>query len=1681
MDLLEEIKKIDKKFVDSKFENEILLALTNLFPNLNKNDKEYLLVLTIFTVDLISFKYHFEKKEEYYNQWRQNNYRDIKSVILLLLPFINDENDSYLLKKITDLNQFLYAYNDKYIPFDILKNQRERILSTNFEFGNMGIGLLPRNNNSEKLLDLYENDMKTIYKIIHHNFIGLLKTLDIINGKSYVNWINIIPLNLNDYIDSNIYKSTENRIAEIRNNNSSENIKTILTENLYKYNGLWLGDIYNVLRVRYYEEAKKIKWLFFPYETTNKSIYLIHGLNIMFDLNNIINSNFNNYNDLPLNQQIVFENKVKSTYMNITQNISIIENIELDYTIIRYLLIYIINNTNLHNINNGILKKFKLDDIQENEIKDNNDFTQKDTTKILNITNNDIIECFNLIKTEYLNNLWTFLKTSINDLRETAYYKFLIKDNMIIENNYYYKPFNQMLQNDNFKMNIKNIYNIAKKLSHDVNWNLNNRNFISLTENQQAFVFLSLFSNNTSWLNLNSNMKRQKIGVQYNYNTEITNILSAFKQFVLPIIFEELITMGVLNRFDLALEITNKEILPEKISTRKRKITELIKKRFNTNREKWENSYYYLTNDIYKNLDKIRQEKSNQLSDDDKYDEYNYFNLIAEKQEWMIFYAMDWISQISFFQHYIYHQVMYVTGATGQGKSTQVPKLLLYALKAIDYKSNGKVVCTQPRIAPTTNNAKRIAEELGVPIEQSSNTSKQKIKTKYGYVQYKYQNDSHLDLNNNYFLRIVTDGSLYEEIKENVVMKTKSSINNKYTNTNIYDIIIVDEAHEHNINMDLIIALAKQTCYLNNDVKLIIVSATMDDDEPIYRRYFYDINDNLMQPIKSLTRHPFLPFNKFLPNPMYMDRRYHISPPGETTQYKVDEFYLDYDPIVYENGKINETKSAKMAQNLGYETILDICTKSSSGEILFFANGKGEILEAVEYLNKILPPGNIALPYFAELNSNYKDIIEKIDIKISSIKNKRENIHIEWGENYIEDYSVPNNIYKRSIIIATNVAEASVTINGLAYVVDNGYAKVNKYSPKLNFTKLEVEKISEASRKQRKGRVGRVGDGSVYYMYKRDSRKYIKPKCKITQEDITLKVLELLCEKSLDDIPINDIMNFNRLIINPTTNPNIADFKTKEKNNLIDNGLLELYQNNYSSVEPEHYQPDISENMSSIYFIFNSGQLINNLVDLTGQFYLVHPYEDIIERNINNDIIKYRGIKTNAIDSTEFIYLFTKLINMNLVIDFNAENVLSTSIYNKYKERIFVKTELVKHILQIKTLLSLDNIEDCLTVFTSHSMGCFYEIIELIIFIELLGLKKMTELPNENIDWKNFKDIYGNSNVKSDIIFIYELIKSFKNQFSELLVFNINGSYFKYRFDNIVEDNIDKFKKYNDMGYTEPPKNFDAVLWNKLFTKNRNGELDKDKNKVFRTDKSISDIVNSNLKKYEKQIIKWSNNNYINPKIFLIFLNRLSKFYLSIDFKQIDPNDSLNIKNPLAFASLFKTNFTKVLTTNTIEEKIIRSFMYGRPSQFTFLLGTYNYISILNTQKYFVFFASPYFPNQPTETLTNLSNQLTFYLKYNDLTVDNRNVINGYYLNQVELKWIISALPLFVNPINSFDIEINTVLNYGDIITHYDGYSINMLKKETINLWNKELLVWNSEYAPILQIYYSNIYKSMST
>ena len=104
------------KFINNNLKEKIYIVVRDFFPKLNDNDLKLLQILTTYTVDLISFKYGFIKDNIIYEkQWTQNSCRDIKGIVLLLLPYIDDGNNSYLLNKLTDLNHLLYSQNKRYI------------------------------------------------------------------------------------------------------------------------------------------------------------------------------------------------------------------------------------------------------------------------------------------------------------------------------------------------------------------------------------------------------------------------------------------------------------------------------------------------------------------------------------------------------------------------------------------------------------------------------------------------------------------------------------------------------------------------------------------------------------------------------------------------------------------------------------------------------------------------------------------------------------------------------------------------------------------------------------------------------------------------------------------------------------------------------------------------------------------------------------------------------------------------------------------------------------------------------------------------------------------------------------------------------------------------------------------------------------------------------------------------------------------------------------------------------------------------------------------------------------------------------------------------------------------------------------------------------------------------------
>ncbi len=370
------------------------------------------------------------------------------------------------------------------------------------------------------------------------------------------------------------------------------------------------------------------------------------------------------------------------------------------------------------------------------------------------------------------------------------------------------------------------------------------------------------------------------------------------------------------------------------------------------------------------------------------------------------------------------HQVVIVSGETGSGKTTQLPKICLSIGRgparadAADAtgagntaegkdgqprRQGGLIGHTQPRRIAATSTAKRIAQELGSPVGE--------------HVGYQVRfNDT---MSPGASIKLMTDGILLAETQTDPLLRA-------------YDTIIIDEAHERSLNIDFLLGYLKEILPRRPDLKVIITSATID--------------------AQRFAEH-FGSGGKPAPVIEVSGRLYPVE--------------LRYRPIAEEGGRGDKgsdkggkagdgpPKSAQARERDLYDGIVDAVDELSRlgpGDVLVFLPGEREIREAAEALRKHHPPHTEILPLFARLSVQEQERVFK-----------------------------PSNA--RRIVLATNVAETSLTVPGIRYVVDTGLARVKRYSYRNKVEQLQIEPISQAAANQRAGRCGRVADGVCIRLY----------------------------------------------------------------------------------------------------------------------------------------------------------------------------------------------------------------------------------------------------------------------------------------------------------------------------------------------------------------------------------------------------------------------------------------------------------------------------------------------------------------------------------------------------------------------------------------------------------------------
>jgi hypothetical protein len=1390
--------------------DNIKSVLDGIFPNLNYKDKIIIIDYTTQIIKYIACRFCFDLEEEeiYYKQFNKNNFRDIKSVINLLLPYIDDVNGTYVLhQQVTTLS-------------DIAK---PNITNINYD----------RSLNDDEIYRFSEIDLYINYKLI-------LDTLNVSSNKLYINWLNCLPYTLTKYKESLLWKQSYYfDINKNKFNFIDKDIKDLRCD--FDYYGIHIYDIYNCCNQFLFQHILPIKWLLYEklLHKGDKPLMYIKELTNFFNLELLLNNK---------KWELLSDYEKSNIYENWNNLISSASrsnsNSDSDTGIFNIIHLGIVKQIILHYESYSEYKIFsqKIYNEDEDEDKDkkridskiiSNDYSVniKDDK---NITAEEFIQ---LVNDNYsIDIIYNYLIILINDFNKTWYGKKIIKNNKIIEldiklNN---------ITSDTFYLTYKNIYNFAKRICYN--------NFKYITEARCLDdKTLKEFIENINGVPIFTNVLRLTYKKKYSdseINTLLPDILNnislEIKKILMEIVFESHIIYGLLCKFTPESNITpiyNDDYVRD-----------------------FKNSYYFLTNDKYKNLSCYHNNKI-----------INYFDFLKtdEKLHWYKAFALDWIYQIQFYHRFLNNRLIYVTGATGQGKSTQIPKLLYYATKAFCLVMNPKVISTQPRILPTKENANRISLEMGVPIEVSEG-----INTFLDYIQYNTKEYKH-KYDSKTYIREVIDKILYDELLKEPLLENK------------YNVIIVDEAHEHNINMDLILTLMKSTLYFNNKIRFIITSATIQYDESRYRTYYRHIDDNLLFPCNLNLLNNEL-------DRIVIDRRTHISPPGETTRFKVIENWEEKDP-----------KDYKEAEKIGIKRAIEIAKNNDGkGDVLFFSIGESEIKNICKELNEKLPSHAIALPFYANLPESWKIIAKKPDERKNKLNfDKIKLFDIINGETVEE--SIVNYNYTTVFIVATNIAEASITIGGLNFVIDTGYSKKMPFDIITNIKEAgKPSPITEMNRIQRKGRIGRISDGTIYYTYSENFLKNIEPDYSIKNSDFTINVFKLLTseEDYIDEFLIDE----NKLIMK-TKKKYIEFDKEKDYNDNI--SKIYFFKNNYKYYDirekkKKWFNPQGNKNIRNFDVLKVPRRYIDgkfsfkDIKDEDKEFYLIHPDKiDAYYQNCKNK--KYilttsdkKDIKNNYIQKIlDVTIFFGEIFGQDEDESIPMINTLIHSIAYKCLDDVvkiliwlkIIKLDLSKifnNFNKAKKIIKQSDYSDLLVLLSLEDM---------FVFDHENTIKDITPKKKELqlfIDWMNNSDNNKWFEIPNEYKKIYEYLFNKNTELGEMQ-FNLKFKNIK----NIIKDDliIKYIENYKKMKFSLN----DEYIDNKLLENNNliNGyKIIKElaiELSINKTEIKNHNILKSFFSGYNNNILSCNNKNWIinkeiyNPH-FSHFLSNVNGMYFAI-------------------------------------------------------------------------------------------------------------------------------------------------------------------------------------------------------
>jgi len=1549
----------DFMILDNEFITYVNTVIKNVFIKLVNFEYECLCKYVIIIIDTLAYKFNFSKSNInlFYQQLSQNNNQDIIAITYLLLPYIDDKNSYELfseIKKLADITckkKKNIDLSDKSInPYLISNYQYTRYINNSNKDDNILKKYQPLNEINDYIEYVYTLiDLSISFKLV-------LETIEQINTKLYINWINIVPLTIQDYktdekyINSFYYNKDKKQFVFKHMNNEEQFLfwNLEIDSALRIYNGISAKELFNTIYVYLYLDIYKqgVKWLIYEKQLNKNeqpTTYL-ELINKFIDIKYL----YNNY----LFEDIIDKKKIITQFNIILDDVVTLTN-SMYFEFIKC-LIFKFDNTYC---DKNIKEKYNYDYISYYKKlykKDTSDDDKEDEDFFLDVNignREDFIEKINDFRAKIpMEEIYNFLVNTINIFKSTWYGKQILNYDfktkiLTINRQYNFTEESKILKtkDNTYYLTYKNIYNFAKYLSIDFfnGTALDKRlkedyavpkivDARSLDEADQMYFFSLLNGGENEKFNIkNVLIKTYNEIPNKDYELFKNKIAETIRDNLKDLIFETLIQFGFLNKFVTDISLTDNRELGKDESSRKKNIKKRLENKYKKVKDKYLDTYYYLTNDKYRNLE-IYNKKNKAI---------DFFELTFEENEpWYYSYAMNWVSQINFFHHFINNRVILVTGATGQGKSTEVPKLLYYALRAINLNNRAKVISTQPTIQPTRKNAEIIAQNLGVPIKINN------MPTFNGYLQYSTQDDKHLVKGIETFIKEVTDRTLYEELLKNPYLKATKNTEGKkvefadsdYLDENIYDVVIIDEAHMHNINMDLILTLMKHVLFINNQIKLVITSATMDDDEYIYRRYYKMLDDNYGFPMTKNKKYYLetLGIKEFVDSKddkinedeqrgiildkIVVDRRYHISPPGQTTKYTVTDIYENIEPENYEEAELN-----------GLKSLDNIISKNRVGDILFFTTTTPAVNNLVEIINKRTPPYAIALPLYSKLKDkkgDWFDIVANINLNLKNIVYSKNDI-LGVIDNGPENYNkIPEGMYTMAIIVATNVVEASVTIPSLKFVIDTGYYNSVTFDADIDSAAQGIEKIPETSRLQRRGRVGRVASGTVYYTYKKNSRLNIKPTYGIVISDVTFDIYLLIHNFNQNDIPLLDYKhhpcNFNY-------NNSFGDYTVKDYQEFISNEknilVKKIYdkQYNFSGDVTCRYINDFKLNESIISPLYKTGLDLISIFDYKGEYYIVHPSETDFKRNIVTGAILY-NIKDDRYDdiykSKKLINAFNKLQHIKYVytdIKLNSNNINKNTIQyvHKFTHNILIDKLLLEENETFGFLLNKfasDDINRLVKILCiSFAYRCEDKVAKILALIYTMDSYSNLILNiNNKSKTKDFLKLW--KNLHNSELFQYLKIMDFfiaeKNQIDKKTDFKIN----------IINKKFENFIKVKNKLYTKIllPKYKDELTNETLeleevieFIKYDNLKLSenrrKDQYEKFKKSKVID-----NSESIDEYCLKFFINSFV--------IKKALKFYNNI-VKIIQREKNKDI------FEWFKKNYPVILTTE--DDNIIKCFL----------------------------------------------------------------------------------------------------------------------------------------------------------